>query len=389
MPPEDIKNDSDPSTWAKSDIDFKNNSPNPDHPFPRGHTARQKAAQDWSVLANQVVGAEVLPSSIEVVATAQQETISTLRATVATLTAEKQRLFDLVRHQRGELHDAGLISNQEYLELAASGDSKKSVARLETYDELKAENERIKAEAAGMREFIQQWEPYCGAGFNIEALNILQTTTLGTDLLERLEKAEANYKLAHETLGGYVANNGHLLKQLATAEQRVEKMREVLNYLDQFYGCPCCMGTKKHGHDEGCKLAAALSDTPPIGWMSKTKIVTICGSSRFVAECAVKAWELNKQGIATFYMPMLPMWYEGVQEHHQAEHEGVAENLDNLWLQLIAMSDEVFVMNINGYIGERTAIEIAHAKKLGKPVKYEFLLATESTAARAEASKGK
>jgi hypothetical protein len=103
----------------------------------------------------------------------------------------------------------------------------------------------------------------------------------------------------------------------------------------------------------------------------KTKIVCICGSSRFVQHCAVKAWELNKQGIATFFMPTLPQWYPGAQDHHQAEHEGVAENLDNLWLRLIEMADCVFVMNIGGYIGERTSIEIAYAQSLNKPVEYE------------------
>ena len=100
------------------------------------------------------------------------------------------------------------------------------------------------------------------------------------------------------------------------------------------------------------------------------KIVCICGSSRFVGESAVKAWELNKQGIATFFMPLLPQWYPGVHEHHQAEAEGVAENLDNLWLRLIEMADEVFVVNCGGYIGQRTRIEIEHAKKLAKPVNY-------------------
>ena len=111
------------------------------------------------------------------------------------------------------------------------------------------------------------------------------------------------------------------------------------------------------------ELERELADRP--------KIVCICGSSRFVQECAVKAWELNKQGIATFFMPTLPEWYPNVQEHHQAEHEGVAKNLDDLWLRLIAMADEVFIMNVGGYIGERTAIEAAHAKALGKKVSYE------------------
>src|SRR5450759_2136090 len=95
--------------------------------------------------------------------------------------------------------------------------------------------------------------------------------------------------------------------------------------------------------------------SPAICSASRPKIICLCGSSRFVAESAVKAWEFNKQGIATFFMPLLPMWYPGVQEHHQAEAENVAVNLDNLWLQLSQMADEVFVVNCaipgheNGY----------------------------------------
>ena len=44
------------------------------------------------------------------------------------------RLFDLVRHQRGELHEAELITDEEYVALAAA---QGSVRRLETYDGLR------------------------------------------------------------------------------------------------------------------------------------------------------------------------------------------------------------------------------------------------------------
>lgn len=48
-----------------------------------------------------------------------------------------QRLFDLVRHQRNELHEAGLITDEEYVELIDSGDVGGSVKRLEGYDAMK------------------------------------------------------------------------------------------------------------------------------------------------------------------------------------------------------------------------------------------------------------
>jgi hypothetical protein len=177
-------------------------------------------------------------------------------------------------------------------------------------------------------------------------------------------------KLAEEGFGYIATENLHRIinwvkRDCATEiESLTRQLAEVASGKDEFK-----LSLSK-SLDRWEKAITTPTPTEEITDGERLKIICLCGSSRFVGESAVKAWEFNKRGIATFFMPLLPQWYPGVQEHHQAEAENVAANLDNLWLRLIALADEIFVVNCGGYIGERTGIEIAHAKKLGKPINY-------------------
>ena len=49
---------------------------------------------------------------------------------------------------------------------------------------------------------------------------------------------------------------------------------------------------------------------------------------------------------------------------------GVKEMLDDMHLRKIDLADEIFVINVDGYIGESTRREIAYAKQTGKLVRY-------------------
>lgn len=49
---------------------------------------------------------------------------------------------------------------------------------------------------------------------------------------------------------------------------------------------------------------------------------------------------------------------------------GVKEMLDDMHLCKIDMADEIFVINVGGYIGESTKREIAYAEQKGKKVNY-------------------
>ncbi len=104
---------------------------------------------------------------------------------------------------------------------------------------------------------------------------------------------------------------------------------------------------------------------------NRPKIICLCGSSRFIESFAVLAWEFEKEGCITLGLHYLPPSYS--QEFipdHLAEHEGVAKRMDELHLKKIDLTDEVFVINVGGYIGESTRREIEYATQKGKVIKY-------------------
>ena len=105
--------------------------------------------------------------------------------------------------------------------------------------------------------------------------------------------------------------------------------------------------------------------------MIRPKVITICGSSRFIEVMAICAWFLERdEGAIALSLHLIPRWYPGCTDHHQAEAEGVAVSMDELHLRKIDLSDEVFVVDWDGYVGESTKREIEYTKGLGKPIRW-------------------
>jgi len=103
----------------------------------------------------------------------------------------------------------------------------------------------------------------------------------------------------------------------------------------------------------------------------KPKIVVLCGSSRFVDIMAVCAWLIERDEKAiTMGLHLLPQWYAADIPDHLAEHEGVAHEMDELHLRKIDISDEVFIVNFNDYIGDSTKNEIGYAKAKDKNIRW-------------------
>lgn len=120
--------------------------------------------------------------------------------------------------------------------------------------------------------------------------------------------------------------------------------------------------------------------------IDKPQIITFCGSSRFVSLMAVMMWEFEKQGCICMGLHLLPYDYceqkgytpdENGHIHHIGEQEGIEDAMDTLHFKKIDMSDSIYVVNLDGYIGSSTAREIAYAKHLGKRIMYHEPLDVE------------
>ena len=93
-------------------------------------------------------------------------------------------------------------------------------------------------------------------------------------------------------------------------------------------------------------------------------IITICGSTRFKDEILKTARNLTLDN----HIVLAPFIF-----HHSDEEELTQElkiRLDNLHKEKINMSDAIFVVNVDGYIGESTYSEIDWAQRMKKEVYF-------------------
>ena len=103
----------------------------------------------------------------------------------------------------------------------------------------------------------------------------------------------------------------------------------------------------------------------------KPSVVCLCGSTRFTSEMLIIQWELTKQGKIVLSWCALPdSYFSGEDKTHVGDQEGVKEIVDEGHLRKIDLADSVFVLNVDGYIGESTQKEIEYAQSLKKPISY-------------------
>lgn len=102
------------------------------------------------------------------------------------------------------------------------------------------------------------------------------------------------------------------------------------------------------------------------------KVITLCGSTRFKDAFMEAQKRLTLEGNIVISVGLFG--HSGDDEVWDGMDEGTLsktkEMLDDMHKRKIDMADEIFVINVGGYIGESTRSEIEYAKAAGKPVKY-------------------
>lgn len=106
--------------------------------------------------------------------------------------------------------------------------------------------------------------------------------------------------------------------------------------------------------------------------VGKYKVITLCGSTRFKEQFMEAQKRLTLAGYIVISVGLFG--HAGDQEVWDGMDEGTLsktkEMLDDMHKRKIDMADEIYVINVGGYIGDSTRSEIQYAEAHGKLVRY-------------------
>lgn len=99
----------------------------------------------------------------------------------------------------------------------------------------------------------------------------------------------------------------------------------------------------------------------------RRKIVCYCGSLRVAIDAFKKA---EYEAVLKGEIALLPCcMFVDIEREYGAESD-YKQKADDLHKRKIDICDEVFVLNVGGYIGQSTRSEIEYAQYIGKPINY-------------------
>ena len=95
------------------------------------------------------------------------------------------------------------------------------------------------------------------------------------------------------------------------------------------------------------------------------KVITLCGSTRFKDAFKEAQKRLTLEGNIVISVGLF-----GHSGDEEVWTKGTKEMLDDMHKRKIDMADEIFVINVDGYIGDSTRSEIEYALAHGKTAHY-------------------
>jgi hypothetical protein len=99
--------------------------------------------------------------------------------------------------------------------------------------------------------------------------------------------------------------------------------------------------------------------------IGKYKVITLCGSTKFKDEFIAEQKRLTLAGYIVISVGLF-----GHAGDDEVWSDDTKTMLDDMHKRKIDMADEIFVINVGGYIGSSTRSEIEYALKTNKAVKY-------------------
>lgn len=99
--------------------------------------------------------------------------------------------------------------------------------------------------------------------------------------------------------------------------------------------------------------------------MNEFKVITLCGSTRFKEQFIEIQKKLTLEGNIVISVGAF-----GHCGDNEVWTDGKKAMLDRMHFAKIDLADEIFVINVDNYIGDSTRNEIEYAKSKGKRVRF-------------------
>jgi|GEM_PF-31618 len=124
--------------------------------------------------------------------------------------------------------------------------------------------------------------------------------------------------------------------------------------------------------DHASPMKPVVPFSAPVNMSGRYHVVTLCGSTRFKDAYLEAQKRLTLAGNIVISVGLFG--HSGDMEVWEGKTEGIdtltKAMLDDMHKNKIDLADEIYVINVGGYIGESTASEIEYAKDHGKIVRY-------------------